>query len=107
MPVFVRQQRLEQEIIPVKTRRLQVYYLEKMGDDDLIHLYTLCRITVESWHQVNMQPAHIFGDPASSLFEKDIVFQETLLRHGSWFLFAEVCGFYARAYHRRELRSHQ
>ena len=89
--------------IAVRTRRLQVAFLEGLGDDDLIAVYTLCRIAVESWHGMSMKPAHIFGNPLSSVFEKELVYKETLLRYGSWFLFGEVRGYGARSHHRRQL----
>lgn len=89
--------------IAVRTRRLQVAFIEKLPGEDLISLYTLCRIAAESWHGVNMMPAHVFGNPMSSVFEKELVFKETLLRFGSWFLFGEVRGYGPRSYHRRQL----
>lgn len=74
---------LSKELIPIRTRRLQTAYLRSLSERDLIGLYALCRIAVESWHEVRMLPAHKFGNAESTLFEKELSFKETVLRHGS------------------------
>lgn len=94
---------LKSEIVPVQTRRLQVRFIRGLPTEDLVGLYALCRITVESWHESHMLPAHTFGNAGGSLFEKELSFKETLLRYGSWFLYGEVRGYAGRAAHKKKL----
>lgn len=115
---------VRQDVVPVKTRRLQIVYIESLPDDDLCALYALCRIVTESWIEARMlhfgsrpfessddedddaNQADDEDDDNRSLRiwrEKEVALQETLLRHGSYFLYAEVRGHGARANHGREL----
>ncbi|KAF4122513.1 hypothetical protein GMORB2_7505 [Geosmithia morbida] len=94
---------LVKEMVAVTARRHQVAMLQSLPDDDLIGLFMLCRVATESWRENHMTPRHDAAGQPLTLFEQEVSFKETILRFGSWSLYAEVRDFGPRATHRRWL----
>jgi hypothetical protein len=98
-----KQRRLRQVTIPNEARSLQIQYLKDLPDVDIFAIFALTRVAVESWHEFRMLPAHDFGTDFTTLHDRQVAFQETILRQGSYFLYSEVRGFGVRARHRTEM----
>lgn len=98
-----KQRRLRQVTIPNEARHLQIQYLKELPDADIFAIFALTRVAVESWHEFRMLPAHDFGTDFTTLHDRQVAFQETILRQGSYFLYSEVRGFGVRARHRTEM----
>ncbi|KAK7430809.1 hypothetical protein QQZ08_002598 [Neonectria magnoliae] len=80
-----------------ETRSLQQAYIRSLRDEGLFGLYALCFLSIlgrrsRTWHlKINVDTT------------KDYYFSETMLRHGSWFMYAHIRGYLERSVHRQAL----
>ncbi|CAH0001183.1 unnamed protein product [Clonostachys byssicola] len=81
------------------TLKYQEEYLRSLPLDSLIELYFLGTYLAECRHKKTCKPTMDLN-----YFKEEHVFQEAVLRHGSWAMFNEFRGSGGRAKHDREIR---
>lgn len=81
---------------------MQGAYVRSLADEDLCSVMALLYLAQDSWHAWRFGSRGRAALPATWA-EEETAFKETVLRHGSWFLFAHVRGFFIRGRHGQRL----
>ncbi|KAI1491993.1 hypothetical protein F5X96DRAFT_432529 [Biscogniauxia mediterranea] len=74
----------------VNARAAQLAYVRGLATEDLAALLLL--VTVLGSRYVQLRKREWAAHPRGRGRERALIFEETTLRHGSWFLWAEICG---------------
>ena len=77
-------------------RRSQADHVRALGDDDLCGIVALLHVAAQSLHASRFSPLAV---PPAAWAEEATAFREAIARHGSWFLYAHVRGYFQRGRH--------
>lgn len=92
-----KQRRLRIVTIPNEARRLQIKYIKALRTDDLISIFMLIFIMRESWQEFRPR------EPLSPTNREIQIFEENVLRNGSYFVYGEARRYGVRSKHRTEM----
>ncbi|KAI5925424.1 hypothetical protein F4810DRAFT_708810 [Camillea tinctor] len=73
-------------------RHLQIGYVQALADLDLAMLLLVSAVLGSNYARVHEAAHHLGAHVGQRAKERITVFEETALRHGSWFLWDEMCG---------------
>ncbi|VUC22417.1 unnamed protein product [Clonostachys rosea] len=100
MAMCATEHEIKSELVPKRTLELQMEYLESLSFDSLVELHFLGTYLAECRRMASPKTAPMELED----FIQEHLFQESILRHGSWTLYGEIRGYGARSAHCRQMR---